>query len=240
MKVHVVFRGSPYDMTGIASMIDHPMTETFAARRERAMFEYVRKLVVAPETAQISARPQFSTGAFPHIHHVKSVFTDILGGREAFFYPQRVLAAFFVSNIVVILFLVRLLLTGDFVSKAVEHLQRKTLSTIFTYLAQLESAYYAYQYVDIKGDDEIWAYDQARAVRATFIDLGESVITAVQLGVSFGYIVFVLSWFVFLADFRGASNMSRGGSQEECGAACEGAAITGCMRGAHSHSPRLM
>ena len=206
-----VLRRAPYDMTGIASMIDHPMTETFAARRERAMFEYVRKLVVAPETAQISARPQFHSGAIPHYHHVKAVFTDILGGREAFFYPQRVLAAFFVSNIVVILFLVRLLLTGNVVSKAVEHLQRKTLSTIFTYLAQLESAYYAYQYVDIKGMDEVWAYDQARAVRATFIDLGHSVETAVKLGVSFGYIVFVLSWFVFLADFRGMIMLARRG-----------------------------
>ena len=109
--------------TGIASFIDHPMTETFAARRERAMFEYVRKLVTAPEMVQISDRSQFHSGFLTHYYHVKAGVTDLFGGREAFFFPQRVLAAFFVSNIVVILFLVRLLLTGDAVSKAVEHLR---------------------------------------------------------------------------------------------------------------------
>ena len=65
--------------------------------------------------------------------------------------------------------------------------------------------------MDIKGSDEVWAYDQARAVRATFIDLGEAVVIAVKLGVSFGYIVFVIAWFVFLADFRGMMMLARRG-----------------------------
>ena len=121
---------------------------------------------------------------------------------DAFFYPQRVLAAWLVSNVVIVFFFINFITMGKRLASKVAALSRKTLGTIFTYTTQIEEAYYFQQYADMTGADEQWAYTQARAAHSKFMSLSRAIDVGFTIAACLGYVIFLFTWFVFIVDFR--------------------------------------
>lgn len=188
----------------LCTLVNHPATHSFALRREASMFAYTRRLFSDPDSAQAGSAPENNQ----IVYHLKASFRDMAGSalsgisKDAFFYPTRVVAAFLVANAVVIVLLVNFIVSALKVSEATRELARKTVNTIFTYTTQLEEAYYAQQFADLPTIHESWAYTQAGSAGGIFIALGDAYKIGAIIGLSVGFIIFFVSWVVFIASYR--------------------------------------
>ena len=196
-------------------MADPAESATHVTIREASMMAYVRTLLLDPKTAQKGALDANYRAWF----HIVSVFRDVIssaqGGisRDAFFFPQRVLGSFFVSNIVIPVLMVGFVNAGKRLSESLLSLADKTAKTAFTFPRVIEDGYTlsSAETGFIRGSDETWVYGQVRSAIRVFADLARAVEISSTIGAVVSYLLFIATSLSFLANFRATTIRARQG-----------------------------
>ena len=207
--------------TFVHIIADPTESGTHAKTREASMIAHVRALLRDPVEAQRGALDENYKTRFHVVAAIRDAKASLTRGgttsREAFFYPQRVLGALLVSNMIVPVLMIGVINAGAQLSERLLNLADGTAKTAFTFPRVIEDGY-ASSSADtgiIRGSDEVWVYEQVRSAIRIFVDLSRAVRIASTTAAALSYLLFVATSLVFMAEFRACSLRARVGKFPE-------------------------
>jgi hypothetical protein len=122
---------------------------------------------------------------------------------DAFFFPQRVFTAMFISLAALTLFFVTFYnYAVNLRNDIMNGVAGAAVENIFVAIIQLEQAIYQNVGVDVNGGDIQFAYGQASTLQTEGKELADAAYKAYMVGCSIGYFLVFLSWAIHLGAIR--------------------------------------